>query len=153
MAAVVSVPDLQDPFPDHHGGVPGKPGPRRAYEILVVDPDPATAAAVQDAMPDACVRQARDIYCALYDVVSVRVDLIVAERWLPGASVVDLLQRLRAAGSRVPVVVLSHARGSIGTLRALGVYAVLGKPVAGDLLHDTLELACEMPSRHMRVMR
>ena len=153
MAAVVSGPELHQPFLDHPRGLSEIPAPQRVYEILVVDPDPATAAAVQDAMPDANVRQAREVYSALYEAVSARVDLIVAELRLPGASIFELLQRLRAGGSRVPVVVLSHFRDSGGTLRALGVYAVLGKPISRDLLHDTLQHACEIPSRHMRVMR
>ena len=154
MAAVVSGPELHEPLLDLARGVPEIPAPQRVYEILVVDPDPATTAAVQAAMPDAHVRQAGEVYSALYEVVTDHVDLIVAELRLPGASIFELLQRLRACRwTRVPVVVLSHARDSGGTLRALGVYAVLGKPVAGELLHDTLQHACEISSRHMCVMR
>ena len=141
-----------NPLLDLARGVPEIPAPQRVYEILVVDPDPATTAAVQAAMPDAHVRQAGEVYSALYEVVTDHVDLIVAELRLPGASIFELLQRLRGGGSWVPVVVLSHARDSVA--RCARRLRGARKPVAGaEPFYHTLQHACEISSRHMCVMR
>lgn len=117
------------------------PAPAPTMHILVVDPDRASADLVRSVLGDADVRHAPDAYCALNDIESGPVDLIVIELCLPGASALEFLRRLRASGSHVPVVVFSHARGSDAVLRALGVTAVLAKSDPREALEGALRLA------------
>lgn len=62
---------------------------------------------------------------------------------LPGASGLDILARLRAEGSALPVVMVSGAGDAGARRRAfeLGAAAFLDKPVAFDLLRRTLAAA------------
>lgn len=62
---------------------------------------------------------------------------------LPGASGLDILARLRAEGSALPVVMVSGPGDAAARRRAfeLGAAAFLDKPVAFDLLQRTLAAA------------
>jgi len=82
----------------------------RASSVLVVDPDPASVDAVRHALPGAEVQRVDSVYEALAHVAGHRVDVVVAERLLPGASADDLLQRLERARHHVPVILCSHRR-------------------------------------------
>ncbi len=104
--------------------------PVATMHVLVLDPDPGSVDLVRLALDDACVQYAPDAYCALNDLESGPVDLIVMELCLPGASAVEFLTRLRAHGHHVPVVGLSHLRGPSAELRDLGVATVLAKPIS-----------------------
>ena len=107
---------------------------RRAIEVLVVDPDMSTVSELRSALAGAVVHHAPDAYRALHELESGAVDVIVTELHLPGANGVELLERLCARESRVPVVVLSHARGAASQLCELGVAAVLTKPASSAAL-------------------
>ena len=68
---------------------------------------------------------------------------LVLDLRMPGMSGLDLLGHLAAAGSRVPVVVLtahSDAEARRRTLQA-GAVAFLGKPFHGDALLDAVRSA------------
>jgi DNA-binding NtrC family response regulator len=80
----------------------------RAGCVLVVDPDPGSLDVVRRAMPGADVRRVDSVYEALAHVAAHRVDVLVAERLLPGASADDLLHRLDLAGHAIPVILCSH---------------------------------------------
>ena len=82
----------------------------RAGCVLVVDPDPGSLDVVRHALPGADVHRVDSVYEALAHVGGHRVDVLVAERLLPGASADELLQRLERAGHRVPVILCSHRR-------------------------------------------
>ncbi len=62
---------------------------------------------------------------------------------LPGASGLDILARLRAEGSALPVVMVSGAGDAAAKRRAfdLGAAAFLDKPVAFDVLRRALAAA------------
>jgi FixJ family two-component response regulator len=69
---------------------------------------------------------------------------LVLDLRMTGMSGLDLLRHLAAAGSRVPVVVLT-ARGDAETRRRslqAGAVAFLAKPFAGDALLDAIRAAC-----------
>src|SRR5262245_3730076 len=82
----------------------------RASCVLMVDPDPAAADVVRAALPGTDVHRVDSIYEALAHYEHHHVDVIVAERLLPGASADELLRRLERAGYAVPVVMCSHRR-------------------------------------------
>lgn len=112
----------------------------RSPRVLVVD-DCETSLLFQEyALSGACyVIKARDGEEALRLVETERIDLVVLDLVLPGASGLDVLRRLRArdpAGG-FPVIVLT-VRGDCETrelARLGGCAAYLTKPVAlGDLL-------------------
>ena len=108
-------------------------------EVLVVDDDPATVSALSISLCGyAQLRHVPDGYQALYELTTHQVDVVVLELFLPGASGVELLRRMRANGLLVPAVVLTHAGNSHPELDALGVKYVLHKPAAPDLLRAAL---------------
>jgi DNA-binding NtrC family response regulator len=78
--------------------------------VLVVDPDAGSLDVVRRALPGSDVHRVDSVYEALAHVAGHRVDVLVAERLLPGASADDLLQRLEHAGYHVPVILCSHRR-------------------------------------------
>ena len=82
----------------------------RAGCVLVVDPDPGSLDVVRRALPGSDVHRVDSVYEALARVAGDHVDVVVAERLLPGASADDLLQRLEQAGYHVPVILCSHRR-------------------------------------------
>ena len=82
----------------------------RAGCVLVVDPDPGATEVVRQALPGSEVHRVDSAYEALAHCDDHRVDAIVAERLLPGASADELLRRLERAGLIVPVILCSHRR-------------------------------------------
>jgi two-component system, OmpR family, response regulator MprA len=109
------------------------------FEVLVVDDDPATARMVSHSVREiALLRQVSDAYQALYELTAHRVDAVVMELFLPGASGVDLLQRMRAKGLRVPTIVLTVANRPYGELDGFGVQHVLHKPASPEQLRAAL---------------
>ncbi len=105
------------------------------FEVLVVDDDPATVAALTDSVGGlARFSYVGDGYQALYELTTRRIDAVVMELFLPGLNGVDLLRRMCSHGLHVPVVVLTHASGAHPGLDALGVRHVLHKPASPDRL-------------------
>lgn len=95
------------------------------------------------------MRLASDAYEALTVLDAESVDVIVLDLLLPGASGVDLLERLDARGSRIPTLVVSGAESDHAlaeAARLAGACAVMTKPVARRLL-----LAAVMDAPHARV--
>ena len=105
----------------------------RASCVLVVDPDAAAVDVVSGALPGAEVHRVDSIYEALAHCEHHHVDVIVAERLLPGASADELLRRLERAGHAVPVVLCSHRRTPMEHHHPF-VVAAFTKPVDADAL-------------------
>ncbi len=82
--------------------------------VLVVDDDPSFRAFLRDALEEAghSVTEARDGQEALLFLARERFQLVLADQRMPKVSGAELLQRLRADGSPVPVVLLT-AYGTI----------------------------------------
>ncbi len=71
------------------------------------------------------------------------VDCLITDVRMPGMSGLDLLERVRAGGSNLPVIVLTSVLDQSARTRALelGALAWLTKPVADDALLDQLKAA------------
>ena len=105
----------------------------RAHCVLVVDPDPGSLDVVRHALPGTDVHRVDSVYEALAHVAGHRVDALVSERLLPGASADQLLQRLEHAGYHVPVILCSHRRTPMEHHHPF-VVAAFTKPVDVDAL-------------------
>jgi CheY-like chemotaxis protein len=117
---------------------PQSPPAPGGLHILVVDDDPETRALFGAALATlGTVECCSDAYQALARVQAEPFDVIVMELLLPGASGVDLIERLAATGLNIPVVVVS-AGGTEGVLadraRDAGATAVMEKPFDARLL-------------------
>src|ERR1700688_4439901 len=103
-------------------------------EILIIEDDPVIGKAVQKGLTEAgheCT-WVKDGKEGLEHIMSQKHDLIVLDLLLPGESGLSLLEALRKAGLRTPVVVLT-ALGSVddrvtGLTRGADYY--LAKPFA-----------------------
>ena len=71
------------------------------------------------------------------------VDCLITDVRMPGMSGLDLIERVRAGGSNLPVIVLTSVLDQSARARALelGAQAWLTKPVADDALLDQLKAA------------
>lgn len=71
------------------------------------------------------------------------VDCLITDVRMPGMSGLELLERVRADGSNLPVIVLTSVLDQGARARALelGAQAWLTKPVADDALLDQLKAA------------
>jgi FixJ family two-component response regulator len=80
---------------------------------------------------------------AFLDNVQNHFDCLITDVRMPGMSGIDLLERMRAGGSDLPVIVLTSVIDSSARARALdlGAQAWLTKPVADDALLDQLKAA------------
>ena len=76
-----------------------------------------------------------------------RFDCLITDIRMPGMSGLELLQRLKAAGSTMPVIVVTSMTDPVTRSRALasGAHAYLTKPVNDDVLLQSLRSA--MPGR------
>jgi DNA-binding response OmpR family regulator len=93
--------------------------------LLVVDDDSRVRTVVswQLEAEGYAVREAADGNAAWRDIVERRPDLVVLDLSLPGLSGLALLRRLRDAGDRTPVVVLSGRSGEGDRIRGLDLGA------------------------------
>ena len=113
--------------------------------MLVVDPDPGSLDAVRRALPASDVYRVDSVYEALAHVAAHRVDVLVAERLLPGASADDLLHRLELAGYGIPVILCSHRCTPMEHHHPF-VVAAFTKPVAADTLRSAVLAAAATPA-------
>jgi two-component system response regulator FixJ len=76
-----------------------------------------------------------------------RFDCLITDIRMPGMSGLELLQHLEAAGSTMPVIVVTSMTDPVTRSRALasGAHAYLTKPVTDDVLLQSLKTA--MPGR------
>jgi two-component system, LuxR family, response regulator FixJ len=76
-----------------------------------------------------------------------RFDCLITDIRMPGMSGLELLQHLEAAGSTMPVIVVTSMTDPVTRSRALasGAHAYLTKPVTDDVLLQSLRSA--MPGR------
>jgi FixJ family two-component response regulator len=72
-----------------------------------------------------------------------RIDCLITDIRMPGMSGLGLLQRLKAAGSTMPVIVMTSFDDPLIRSRALasGAHAYLTKPVTDDVLLQSLKTA------------
>jgi FixJ family two-component response regulator len=78
-----------------------------------------------------------------------RFDCLITDIRMPGMSGLDLLQHLEAAGSTMPVIVVTSMTDPATRSRALasGAHAYLTKPVTDDVLLQSLKTA--LPGREI----
>jgi len=78
-----------------------------------------------------------------------RFDCLITDIRMPGMSGLDLLQHLQAAGSTMPVIVITSLTDPVTRSRALesGAHAYLTKPVTDDVLLQSLMTA--LPGREI----
>jgi two-component system, LuxR family, response regulator FixJ len=78
-----------------------------------------------------------------------RFDCLITDIRMPGMSGLDLLQHLEAAGSTMPVIVVTSMTDPVTRSRALasGAHAYLTKPVTDDVLLQSLKTA--LPGREI----
>jgi len=78
-----------------------------------------------------------------------RFDCLITDIRMPGMSGLDLLQHLEAAGSTMPVIVVTSFDDPLIRSRAIesGAHAYLTKPVSDDVLLQSLKTA--LPGREI----
>ncbi|SEH10705.1 Response regulator receiver domain-containing protein [Sphingopyxis sp. YR583] len=112
--------------------------------VAVVDDDEAIREALCDLlMVTGLECSTFDSAPAFLDKMQDRFDCLITDVRMPGMSGIDLLERVRAGGSDLPVIVLTSVLDLSARARALhlGAQAWLTKPVADDALLDQLKTA------------
>jgi CheY-like chemotaxis protein len=118
------------------------PPPGWLPHVLVVDDDPSTVSAVRAVLEvQATVVGVPDVYQALDHIEQERVDLLLFELFLPGASGVDLLRRLAGGPRPSRVIALTHASSVARLAPDLTVDGVLHKPPVPEALREALQAA------------
>jgi two-component system, LuxR family, response regulator FixJ len=117
--------------------------------IAVVDDDEDVRDALSDlllAMGYTCHVFDRAEACLETDAPG-RFDCLITDIRMPGISGLELLDRLKAAGSTMPVVMVTSVIDPLTRRRALqgGAHAYLTKPVTDDALLQSLKTA--LPDR------
>ncbi len=113
--------------------------------VAVVDDDEAIREALCDLL------MVTGLACSTFDSAPAflsgdapgHVDCLITDVRMPGMSGLDLLERMRAGGSDLPVIMLTSVLDPSARARALdlGAQAWLTKPVADDALLDELKAA------------
>ena len=93
--------------------------------LLVVEDEPDLASTLRKSLVEEgfAVDVVADGQDALWQASSVSYDVVILDLMLPGLSGIEILQRLRAAGNRVPVLVLTARDGSADKISALNTGA------------------------------
>ena len=93
--------------------------------LLVVEDEPDLASTLRKSLVEEgfAVDVVSDGQDALWQASSVSYDVVILDLMLPGLSGIEILQRLRAAGNRVPVLVLTARDGSADKISALNTGA------------------------------
>lgn len=128
---------------DHAGGSQAL---RRARRVLIVDDSRAIQALIRrcldcEALGPLQIETASDGLDALTQVARFQPDLVLADWHMPGASGLEMLQRLRQAGfEQLPVGFITMDRGSDCQRRAQqhGALFLLHKPFAADELRQAV---------------
>jgi len=128
---------------DHTGGSQAL---RRARRILIVDDSRAIQALIRrcldcEELGPLQIETASDGLDALTQVARFRPDLVLADWHMPGASGLEMLQRLRQAGfEQLPVGFITMDRGSDCQRRAqqYGALFLLHKPFAAGELRQAV---------------
>jgi two-component system OmpR family response regulator len=93
--------------------------------LLVVEDEPDLAATLRKSLVEEgfAVDVVSDGQDALWQASSIAYDVVILDLMLPGLSGIDILRSLRAAGNRVPVLVLTARDGSADKISALNTGA------------------------------
>jgi two-component system OmpR family response regulator len=93
--------------------------------LLVVEDEPDLAATLRKSLVEEgfAVDVVSDGQDALWQASSIAYDVVILDLMLPGLSGIDILRNLRAAGNRVPVLVLTARDGSADKISALNTGA------------------------------
>lgn len=126
---------------------PGTIRSARSPVIAVVDDDEAMREAISDLL------QVLSMSCRTFDRAEAflaayapnKFDCLITDLHMPGLGGLELLQRLKALGSSIPVVVVTSAGDLLNRSRAMqeGAFAYLTKPAAADVLLRHLLAALE----------
>lgn len=113
--------------------------------VAVVDDDEAIREALCDLM------MVTGLACSTFDSAPAflndnsptEADCLITDVRMPGMSGIDLLERMRAGGSNLPVIVLTSVLDAGARAKALelGAQAWLTKPVADETLLDQIRSA------------
>jgi FixJ family two-component response regulator len=113
--------------------------------IAVVDDDEA----IRDAFSE--LLQVMGCSCQVFDRAEAflavdapgRFDCLITDIRMPGLTGIELLQRLRAMGSTMPVIIVTSFDDPVSRSRAFesGAHAYLTKPVNDDVLLERLKTA------------
>jgi len=120
-----------------------------AQHILIVEDEPNVRLVFRTALASAgySLSTAEDGEAALRALEQLPVDLVLLDLLMPGLGGMEVLQRLRAAGNDVPVVIVT-AYGSVpNAVQAmkLGAIDFVAKPLAPDALR---QVVAEVLQRH-----
>ncbi len=117
--------------------------------ILIIEDDAETAAYLAKGLEEAgfAVTQSADGREGLFLATEGGVDLIILDRMLPGLDGLSALKAIRAAGVRVPVLVLTAMSAVDERVRGLraGADDYLVKPFSFDELHARIETLLRRP--------
>jgi DNA-binding NtrC family response regulator len=116
----------------------------RTRTVLVVDADPATAAAARSALPAESfhVLQAMDTRTALATLGSQRVDVLVSELVLPDDGGLHLLveaRRHRPGVARIALTAIEEFGAAVAAVNEAEVFRLLRKPVDAAALCAAVE--------------
>jgi two-component system KDP operon response regulator KdpE len=108
------------------------------YCILVVDDEPPIRRFLRTSLgaQNYDIVEAADAQAALEILAHAGVDVLVLDLGLPGMDGFDVIRQLRAAGSAIPIIVLSSRADEQGKVRALDMGAddYVTKPFGADEL-------------------
>lgn len=103
-----------------------------ALRILVVDDEPAIRRLLKTSLTSQnfAVEEAEDAAAALAHIQHNPVDVLLLDLGLPGMDGFEVIRRIRAAGSALPIIVLSVRADEAGKVKALDMGAddYVGKP-------------------------
>lgn len=123
----------------------------QAMNVLLVEDDPLVLLGAEQALCLAgmTVLSAGDVQTALERFASARPDAVVSDIRLPGADGFELLRRVRAQDSEVPVILMTghgDIRMAVDAMHE-GAYDFLEKPFSSDRLTEVVRRALE--KRHL----
>lgn len=119
-----------------------------SYQVVIVEDDPMIAMLnrgfVEQDRRFQVVREFRDGRAALHWLTDNPVDLLILDVFMPVLSGLELLRRLRAAGSPADAIMVTAANDgrTVDTLLKLGVVDYLVKPFTRERFQRALDSFC-----------
>ncbi len=128
---------------------PRRAPPTRAIRLLVIDDEPLVRCLVRRILEQRgfTIEEAGDGRSGLAALARNPVDLVMVDMTMPDLDGAEVVRRIRASGSRVPIVLTSGymAVGAENTLQRSMIQAFLAKPFSPTDLTDAIERALAAP--------